>query len=137
MIARSTLGLAGTSSGKNVRYEVRCVAGQLSLPGGREIVLASVYLQDSEGIGATNASVLAEIAALVAEARAEQFEVLIGGDWNNSPDVIAQAVGEFGLDVVHGDLALGTSDWVRQPDICLFRVYCSYGCDGRARGDHD
>ena len=107
VLGRSVLGIAELTS-RSVRVDSRLVAAQLSLPEGKEIMIASAYLLDSEGIGEINTNIFEEIGKLAAEARQAQLELVIGGDWNNEPDAVARVVADADLHVRHGDLVLGS-----------------------------
>ena len=80
VIVRSYLGLASPSwEGEVGNIDGHMICGQVGLPDGRQLALASVYLRDSEGISYFNRSSL-ETLALVAED--SPYMLLAGGDFN-------------------------------------------------------
>ena len=69
----------------------RILAATLSLPGDRELGLVCAYLRDGEGLSADNCTLLQTMADSAGVFRRVGLEVVVGADWNLTPDEVAQA----------------------------------------------
>ncbi len=109
ILARKHLALSLPHKGTEVIVPSRAVMALVEAPGHRPFHAASLYLHDGEGLSARNMGLLSTVGAAVG-AQGEKIPFLIGGDFQVSPQTLAQAgfAGHAAASVVASGCPLGT-----------------------------